>query len=138
MSKSPSYHSYPGIGEWGKDNLHYSQAVRLGDVIQTSGQGGWNPTKTDVIIPSSLAEEVDRAFENLHLALTTAGGKGFSQVYRLRSYHMDLDEAAQEAMVRNMRKWMPDHQPIYTQIGVDKLAVPGMRVEIEAWAFVGK
>jgi hypothetical protein len=33
------FSSYPGIGEWAAENLHYSQAVRVGDLIKCSGQG---------------------------------------------------------------------------------------------------
>jgi hypothetical protein len=31
--------TYPDLGEWAKDNLHYSQAVRIGNVIKIAGQG---------------------------------------------------------------------------------------------------
>jgi hypothetical protein len=31
--------TYPGLGEWAKANLHYNQAVRIGNVIKISGQG---------------------------------------------------------------------------------------------------
>jgi hypothetical protein len=33
------YTTYPGLGEWAKENLHYNQAVRIGNVIKISGQG---------------------------------------------------------------------------------------------------
>lgn len=36
---APKFAIYPGLGEWAKDNLHYSQAVRLGNIIKISGQG---------------------------------------------------------------------------------------------------
>ncbi|OCF62240.1 hypothetical protein L486_01908 [Kwoniella mangroviensis CBS 10435] len=112
MNQPPQYSSYPGIGQWGKDNLHYSQTARIGNVIETSGQGGWDPVKTEVIIPKLLDEEIDQAFQNINFALTTAGGKGFSQ-------EVDAESSA------NI------HAAWY-----DRLAVPGMRVEIEAWAYV--
>jgi len=35
----PEFTSYPGLGEWAKENLHYSQAVRIGNIIKISGQG---------------------------------------------------------------------------------------------------
>jgi len=34
-----TYTNYEGAGEWAKVNLGYSQAVRIGDIIETSGQG---------------------------------------------------------------------------------------------------
>lgn len=36
---SLEYGVYPGFGEQARDNLSYSQAVRLGDRIEISGQG---------------------------------------------------------------------------------------------------
>ena len=32
-------------------------------------------------------------------------------------------------------KWMPDHKPIWTEIGVAKLGLDEMRVEIEVSAY---
>jgi enamine deaminase RidA (YjgF/YER057c/UK114 family) len=39
---APKYAIYPGLGEWAKENLHYSQAVRIGNTIKISGQGQIN------------------------------------------------------------------------------------------------
>lgn len=38
-------------------------------------------------------------------------------------------------MTANFRKYMPDHQPIWTEIGVQKLGADGMNVEIEVVAY---
>ena len=37
-------------------------------------------------------------------------------------------------MAENFKKWMPDHQPLWTEIGVAKLGADGMNVEIEVSA----
>lgn len=140
---APKFAIYPGLGEWAKDNLHYSQAVRLGNIIKISGQGGWNPS-ADLSSPSTwisqdLNTEIDQAFANVDLALKAAGGKGWSQVYSVRSYHLPLDEDATSAMVRNFQQWCgPEHRPIWTEIGVAKLGLESMRVEIEVEAFLGE
>ena len=39
MSAAPEFAIYPGLGEWAKETLHYSQAVRIGNIIKISGQG---------------------------------------------------------------------------------------------------
>lgn len=39
---APKFAIYPGLGEWAKENLHYSQAVRIGNTIKISGQGQLN------------------------------------------------------------------------------------------------
>lgn len=35
----PQYFQYKGNGEFHAKNFHYSQAVRVGDIIECSGQG---------------------------------------------------------------------------------------------------
>jgi enamine deaminase RidA (YjgF/YER057c/UK114 family) len=105
--------------------------------------GGWNPS-ADLTSPSTwisqdLDTEIDQAFSNVELALKAAGGKGWSQVYSVRSYHLPVDDAATSAMVRNLQQWCgSDHHPIWTEIGVASLGLPTMRVEIEVEAFLGE
>lgn len=38
MAGLPQY-SYPGFGDFTKEHLHYSQAIRVGDRIVCAGQG---------------------------------------------------------------------------------------------------
>lgn len=67
-------------------------------------------------------------------ALKDAGGKGWEQVFRVKSYHLPLNRESQEAMVRNFKKWMPNHKPLWTCIGATRLGEDDMRVEIEVSA----
>lgn len=39
---TPEFFATPGYGEWAREHLHYSQALRIGNRIETSGQGGWD------------------------------------------------------------------------------------------------
>ncbi len=82
-----------------------------------------------------ILEEIDQAFENVDYTLKQAGGKGWSQVYRVNSYHVDMSPEALQRTVDNFKKWMPDHQPVWTLIGVTKLGLESMRVEIEVSAY---
>lgn len=68
-----SYFDYPNFGTNTKRDLGVSQAVRVGNFIEISGQGGWDP-KTEEF-PVALSDEIDQAFSNVQLALKTAGGK---------------------------------------------------------------
>lgn len=70
----------------------------------------------------------------MQLTLKDAGGKGWEQVFRVTSYHVALDNEALAAMTRNFAEWMPGHKPIWTCIGVAKLAEDEMKVEIEVAA----
>ncbi|KAH8156523.1 hypothetical protein CIB48_g11727 [Xylaria polymorpha] len=131
------YYNYPGVGEENSKTFSYSQAARVGETIQIAGQGGWNPEAGGMskIPRDDVAAQIDQAFANVDLALRTAGGKGWSQVYSVRSYHVPLDGEALEAVVRNFRKWCPDHRPLWTCVGVARLAEDDMRVEIEVQAY---
>lgn len=55
-------------------------------------------------------------------------------MFRVNSYHVTLDDEVAGAMVRNLKKWAPGHEPIWTAVGVNKLAFEGMEVEIEVVA----
>lgn len=145
------YYAYKGQGEKKRKQYSYNQAVRVGDRIECAGQGtyallqftsvehmtyqfsgGWDP-KTGVYY-KEINAQIDQAFANVELNLKDAGGKGWSQVYRVNSYHVPLNDEALDAMVKNFRKYMPDHQPIWTCVGVTRLGDDDMRVEIEVVA----
>ena len=126
------YYSYKGVGERNREKYHYSQAVRVGDRIECAGQGGWDPATGEV--PKDINEQIDQAFANVDLNLKDAGGKGWSQVFRVTSYTVQINDESVEALVRSYKKWMPDHQPISTAVGVPRLAEEGMKFEIEVVA----
>ncbi|KAH9874163.1 hypothetical protein IAQ61_004792 [Plenodomus lingam] len=146
------YFSYKGVGERNLRGHGYQQAVRVGDRIEASGQGnmsiepllcrddkysfvstgGWHPETG--AYSDSVKDQIEQAFANVDLCLKDAGGKGWSQVYRVNSYHPILDDDVLKIMADNFKKWMPDHSPIWTCVGVMKLAEDKMKVEIEVVA----
>lgn len=99
----------------------------------TNPTGGWDPQPPNAI-SDNVEEQIEQAFKNVELALKSAGGKGWSQVFRVRSYHLVLDDAAMDLMIANFRKWMPDHCPVWTCVEVGRLGIPGMKAEIEVVA----
>ena len=58
----------------------YSQAVRIGDLVYTSGQVALDPA-TSQITGSTIAEQTVRVFENLK-AVLVAGGSDLSRVFK--------------------------------------------------------
>ncbi|KAJ5954286.1 L-PSP endoribonuclease family protein, partial [Penicillium viridicatum] len=130
------YYNYDDFGKLLRKRNKYSQAVRIGDRIECSGQGtytrGWNPQTGT--FNQDISSQIDQAFANVDLNLKDAGGKGWEQVFRINSYHVPLNVEAHEAMVRNFEKWMPEHAPIWTEVGVSRLGADDMRVEIEVVA----
>ncbi|MFB1294827.1 RidA family protein [Mycobacterium sp. pW049] len=127
----------PGYGEKLRDSLHYSQAVRIGNWVEISGQGG---VDDDLNFPESLEDEIVRAFDNVERTLAAAGA-GWRDVVHVNSYHVAsqpdaIGDAHNDVMVAQFRARMPDHAPIWTQTGVTVLGLPKMRVEIRVTAVV--
>ncbi len=132
MSK-PEFFITPGYGERLLNLLHYSQAVKIGDRVETSGQGGWND---ELQIPESLEEEIAQAFRNVERTLAAAGAS-WAHVIHVNSYHVGgFPPEVNQVMARLYRHYMPNHAPIWTQLGVEALGLPTMRIEIRVTAIV--
>ncbi|KAI4608040.1 hypothetical protein J4E83_009223 [Alternaria metachromatica] len=128
------YFNYPGFGERSKRDLNYSQAVRIDNRIEVSGQGGWDRTTEEY--PDELSKEVDQAFDNVEHAIRQAGGEGWDQVYKTRIYvTVPIDEIA-EPIIRNMKERCKRHGPLMTVVQVVAL-YKTMKIEIEAEAHFG-
>ncbi|CEL09354.1 Putative L-PSP endoribonuclease family protein [Aspergillus calidoustus] len=123
------YYAYKDIGDEKHVKFRFSQAVRLGDRIECAGQGGWEPKTGE--FEKEIKAQIDLAFANVKRNLKGAGGKGWSQVFRVNSYHVPITNEALDAMVRSFKKYMPDHEPIWTCVGVTRLGEDDMRVETE-------
>jgi enamine deaminase RidA (YjgF/YER057c/UK114 family) len=133
----PQFFATPGYGDTQLVNMHYNQAVRIGDRVETSGQGGWDD---DWKFPESLEDEIVQAFENVERTLATAGAT-WRDVIAVNSYHIPgsadfIGEVHNRVMVEQFRKRMGDRSPIWTEIGVPALGAPKMRVEIRVTAII--
>ena len=129
----PKFFVTPGYGERLRELLHYSQAMRVGNRVETSGQGGWDD---DLQIPDSLEEEIAQAFRNVERTLAMAGAS-WEHVVHVNSYHIGgFPPAVNETMARLYRQYMPNHAPIWTQTGVEALGLSAMRIEIRVTAIV--
>lgn len=134
----PEFFATPGYGDTQLTTMHYHQAVRIGDRVEISGQGGWDD---DFVFPEDLREEIVAAFDNVERTLNTAGAT-WRDVIAVNSYHV-IDESAasigdghNRVMVEQFRSRMGDRAPIWTQIAVRALGAPKMRIEIRVSAVV--
>ncbi|KAH6692223.1 endoribonuclease L-PSP [Plectosphaerella plurivora] len=141
------YFAYADHGVRLRELLHYSQAVRVGDCIECSGQctsfpkvdeprlttsGGWDPKTGDV--PKDLSQELENIFTNIDLNLRDAGGKGWDQVFKVRLYTTVLDEENVGKFIALLRQWTPNHTPILTAVVVAGLSAPTLHFEVEVEA----
>lgn len=118
-------------------DMNYSQAVRIGDRVEISGQGGWDD---DLNFPDDLGDEIVRAFDNVERTLALAGAT-WRDVVGVDSFHVPtspdfIGEVHGRVMAEQLRA-RTDRPPIWTQLGVAALGAPGMRVEIRVTAVLG-
>lgn len=127
----------PGYGDRFLAQMHYNQAVRIGNRVEISGQGGWDD---DLNFPESLEQEIIAAFDNVARTLAAAGAS-WRDVVHVNSYHViDAPDSTFDAhnavMIDQFRNRMPDRAPIWTETGVTVLGAPDMRIEIRVVAVI--
>lgn len=109
----------------------YSQAIRSGNILYTSGQIALDPA-TGNLVDGDFAAQVHRVFENLK-AVLAAGGTGFNSVVKATVYLTDLANFA--TLNEIYASYFGDTKPARTTVGVAQLPKGGL-VEIALIAIV--
>src|SRR5450432_3747300 len=107
---------------------HYTDAVRWGDMLFVSGVAPLD-REGRLVGGDSAAAQTRRIFENMKLILDAAGAT-FRDVLRVTVYLTDVNDRTEINPIR--KEYFGDVRPASTLIEVAGLAVPGMKVEIEA------
>ena len=108
----------------------YSQAVKVGNMVFTSGQLGLDPVTGE--LASGIEAQTHQAFKNLEAILKEAGGS-LASVVKFTLFLTDLaDFAAVNAI---MAQYVPEPFPARSTVGVASLPKGGI-FEIEAIAQV--
>jgi enamine deaminase RidA (YjgF/YER057c/UK114 family) len=129
-SFGPEFIVPAGYGELMRDRRHYSQAVRVGPLVLVAGQGGWDD---ELSLPVTVEAQLRQVFANIGRVLEAAGCS-WADVVELTSYHVGLDRSMLDTTVELLREHCPGHQPVWTALGVARLARPEMLVEISVRA----
>lgn len=115
--------------------LGYNQAEIIDGAIrqlicagQTSVDGDGNP-----LHPGEMRGQIGAALDNLEAVLKDAG-MDLSNVVKLSVYATDVDQALKNFDLLGMRFGQHQVAPPMTLLGVTRLAIPGLLVEIEATA----
>jgi enamine deaminase RidA (YjgF/YER057c/UK114 family) len=86
--------------------------------------------------PESLEEEIAQTFRNVERTLAAAGAS-WEHVVHVNSYHVGgFPDEVNETISRLYRQYMPNHAPIWTELGVEALAHPDMHIEIRVTAII--
>ena len=107
---------------------HYCDAVRFGNLLFISGMA---PLDEDlnVIGGDDAAAQAEAVFQALERTLAAAGAS-FKDVLKVTVLLTDINERHKINPVR--QKYFGSTRPASTLFEVSRLAVPGMKVEIEA------
>ncbi len=109
----------------------YSQAVRAGGLLFTSGQIALDPV-TGNLVEGDFEKQARRVFDNLR-AVLTAAGTTFSSVIRVTVYLADLGNF--QTLNSIYAEYFGDHKPARSTVGAVSLP-KGAAVEIDLIAAV--
>lgn len=107
---------------------HYCDAVRFGDLLFISGIVALDANRK-VIGGDDAAAQTEAIFQIMAKILKAAGA-GFADVLKVTVLLTDIDDRGKINPVR--QKYFGSARPASTLFEVSKLAVPGLKVEIEA------
>jgi 2-iminobutanoate/2-iminopropanoate deaminase len=105
----------------------YNQAIKLGNMVFTSGQIGLNPTTGELVGPGTQ-EQARQAFTNLKAVAEEAGGN-LSNVVKFTLFLTDLSDFGQVNSI--MQEFVSAPFAARSTIGVASLP-KGARFEVEA------
>lgn len=109
----------------------YSQAIRAGKMIYTSGQIPLDP-RTGELVAGEFEAMVRRVFENLK-AVLHQGGASFTSVVKATVYLTSMSDF--QALNGIYAEYFGDHKPARSTVAVKELP-KGARVEIDLIAVV--
>ena len=107
---------------------HYCDAVRWGDLLFVSGVAPLDE-RGKLVGGADAAAQTRRIFHNLKVVLDAAGAN-FGDVLKVTVFLTDVADRTKINPVR--QEFFGKARPASTLIGVSELALPGMKVEIEA------
>jgi 2-iminobutanoate/2-iminopropanoate deaminase len=107
---------------------HYTDAVRYGDLLFVSGVAPLDE-RSRLVGEEDVVTQTRQVFLNMKKILEAAG-TGFEQVLKVTVYLTDVADRTKINPVR--QEFFGAARPASTLIGVSQLAIPGMKVEVEA------
>lgn len=116
------------------DQMHFSSATRVGDMIWVSGQVGFDVATGQP--GQGMAEQARLAFQNLKGALEEADAT-MADIVEIMTFHTDLRGPDIREFVKVKDEFLPDRYPSWTAVGVTQLADPAFLVEVRAIAVAG-
>lgn len=109
----------------------YSQAIKTGNMIFTSGQLHINPDNGE-LIKGDIQEQTKQCLENVK-AILTEGGASLEDVVKVTIFMTDISKFSLVNAVYG--EYFSNHKPARSCVGVKELPLGG-EIEIEAVAVI--
>lgn len=110
---------------------HLASVPANRELVFVAGQGG---SRTDGILSNDFRTQVSIVFENIALALKSKN-LTMANIAKLTTLVVDYDEDKHHVLIEESNKIWPDQKfPVNTLIPVQRLALKGMLIEIDAVA----
>ena len=106
---------------------HYTDAVQAGDFLFVSGQGPFDAGFE--LAGDTMTSQATQVHDNIERIMAEAGF-GFEDVAKVTAYLDDCDE--RQALNAVRETYFGPHRPASTLFGANRLAVHGMKVEVDA------
>ena len=106
---------------------HYTDAIRFGDTLYISGLAPLDAQSN--LVGEDATAQTEQIMRNMALVLDKVGAT-FADVLKVTVYLTDIRDRAEINPVR--QRYFGAARPASTLIEVSALAIPGMKVEIEA------
>ncbi len=110
----------------------YSPGMVFDRLVFVSGQGATDPASGE-LVGLDVVSQTEQVFRNIRTILEAAG-TDVSHVLRCGVFLVDMRDF--EAMNAVYARVFGDHRPARTTVQVAGLPLPGLRVEIDAVAYV--
>lgn len=107
---------------------HYTDAVRFNDLVFISGLAPFDENDR-LVGEGDVAAQARQIFKNMRKILDAVGAD-FSDILKVTVFLSDVSDRAKINPVR--QEFFGSSRPASTLIGVSELALPGMKIEIEA------
>ncbi len=109
---------------------HYSDAVVAGQTVYVAGQGSFD-AQGNLVGANDVVAQTRRVLENMKLALAAAGAT-LDDVVKVTVYLKNRDDRPKVNEVR--KAYFEANKPASTLIEINRFAIEGMLIEIEAIA----
>jgi 2-iminobutanoate/2-iminopropanoate deaminase len=112
---------------------HYTDAVRVGELVFVSG---CVPVDADggLVGSDDVTAQARQVFRNIQDVLAAAGAT-FADVAKVTVYLTNVDDRTRINPVR--REFFGETRPASTLVEVNRLAIPGAKIEVDAVAVLG-